>query len=317
MKTERRHELQTNALARSLADWVERAKPYGKAGLALLLAVAVLLFAWAWTSTQSAGQAAAGWTELFEATRGANPDPRETLRDISGRYAGTMVGQWARLTLADLQLQSGTGRLLQDRKIGQEELREAREEYKALLVEASQNTIQQRATYGLARAEEALGELEPARTTYRSLAERWPEGPFAAAAESRANDLERQSTKVFYDWLAKYEPPPPLSNEPGTPGIGPSFLDDPDAGGLLDTPAMPEGGAGPALPSVIEGETTSPEPAAESPADAPATAEEAPSDDTATPPAAEADAPGTEPEPQPAPEPQPEPSDAADESEPN
>ncbi len=34
MKTERRHELQTNVLADSLAHWIEAIKPYGRAILA-------------------------------------------------------------------------------------------------------------------------------------------------------------------------------------------------------------------------------------------------------------------------------------------
>ena len=83
MKTQRRHELQTNVLAHSLARWIERAKPYSKAGTAVLIAVVVALFAWAYLSTQSTRREADGWNEYFDATGGRNPDPRELLRDIS------------------------------------------------------------------------------------------------------------------------------------------------------------------------------------------------------------------------------------------
>jgi hypothetical protein len=253
MKTERRHELQTNVLAHSMARWIEAAKPYSKAGAAVLIAVVVALFAWAWMSTQSNRRSADGWNEYFDATSGRNPDPRALLRDISGRYSGMMVAQWARLTLADIQLDDGTGTLLTDRNRAREELTDASEEFQALLLEASHPTILERATYGLARANEALGDLERARTEYRSLVSQWPESPFASVAESRAKDLEAKNTKVFYDWLAKYEPPPPLTNEPGTPGARPSFLSDPDEGGILDMPPLNPQRAGPALPSVIEG----------------------------------------------------------------
>ena len=37
MKTERRHELQTNVLADSLARWIDKAKPYSRAALAVLI----------------------------------------------------------------------------------------------------------------------------------------------------------------------------------------------------------------------------------------------------------------------------------------
>jgi predicted negative regulator of RcsB-dependent stress response len=258
MKTQRRHELQTNVLAHSLARWVEAAKPYSKAGTALLIVIVVALFAWAWMSTQSTRRAADGWNEYFDATSGRNPDPRELLRDISNRYTGTMVAQWARLSLADSQLDDGTNRLLQDRKLANDELTEASEKFQALLLEATHPTILQRATYGMARAHEALGDLERARKEYRSVASRWPGSPFAAAAEARANDLDELGTKNFYDWLAKYEPPPPLKNEPGKPGARPSFLEEPDAGGILDVPPIKDEGAGPALPTVIGPEGAEP-----------------------------------------------------------
>jgi hypothetical protein len=251
MKTERRHELQTNVLAHSMARWIEVARPYSKAGTAVLIAIVVALFAWAWMSTQGTRRAADGWNEYFDATGGRNSDPRELLRDISSRYSGTMVAQWARLSLADIQLDDGTNRLLQDRALARDDLREASEKFQALLLESSHATILQRSTYGLARAHEAMGDLERARKEYRSVASQWPDSPFAATAEARAKDLDEAGTKNFYDWLAKYEPPPPLTNEPGKPGVGPSFLEEPDAGGILDMPPKSEAGTGPSLPTVI------------------------------------------------------------------
>lgn len=294
MKTERRHELQTNVLAHSLARWIEVARPYSRAATAVLIALVVALFAWVYLSTQSSRQQADGWNEYFDAVNGRNPDPRELLRDISSRYAGTMVGQWSRLTLADVQLDDGTNQLLQDRKKAQDELREASEKFQALLLETSHPTIHQRATYGLARAHEALGELERARSEYRSLAKQWPESPFAAPAEARAKDLDELRTKTFYDWLARYEPPPPLSKEPGTPGKRPDFLAEPDAGGLLDMPTLTEpGAAGPSLPSVIGPAGESPKPA-----DAPA---EGTAPDAAQPDAPAGESPAVRPDEKPAP----------------
>jgi hypothetical protein len=175
-----------------------------------------------------------------------------------------MVGQWSRLTLADIQLEAGTNRLLEDRKLANDELTEARETFQAILLESTEPTILERATFGLARASETLGDLEKARQEYQSLAITWPDSPFAATAKARAEDLKETPTKKFYDWLARYEPPPPLRNEPGTPGVGPNFLEEPDAGGILDTPLMKESKSGPALPSVIEQQG-----AAEGDADAP------------------------------------------------
>lgn len=270
MKTERRHELQTNTLAASLNHWIEAAKPYSRAVLAGVIAIVMALFAWAYISNQGARREAEGWTEYFHAMN--TRDPVDALRDIAERYSGSSVAHWARLTLADLELSSGTNRLFTDRTLGRDQLREAKQRYDALILETSDPTISQRATYGLARTTEALGELAAARASYEKLVKDWPDGPFKSAAEARLKDLERADTKDFYDWFAKYEPPKPLSKEPGTPGARPDFLQEPTSGGGLN------------LPSAIDDNTPLPSaPAAE--AEAPAATSDAPTEENPAEPA--------------------------------
>ncbi len=219
MKTERRHELQTNVLADSLAHWIEAIKPYGRAILAGGIALVVAIFAWGYVSTQNTRRQSEGWNEYLLAE--SNRDP-QLLSEVAQRYPGTMVAHWSRLTAADLELNAGTNQLLADRTAARNQLKDAVDGFSSLLLETIEPTILQRATYGLARAQEALGELEKARAEYSSLAEKWPTGPFAQAAKSRLDDLDQLSTKQFYDWLASYEPPAPLSKEPGTPVRGPT-----------------------------------------------------------------------------------------------
>ena len=254
MKTGRRHELQTNVLADSLAHWIEAAKPYGRAALATVIALAAGLFAWGYYSTQSTHRQAEGWDEYFDAMN--TRDPREGLSDLVERYAGTSVGHWARIVLADLQLDDGTNRLFVDKAGGREELQKTIEAYQAILIESNEPMLLQRATFGLARAREALGkDLAKAREEYRSIAQKWPDSPFAAPAEARARDLDRVDTKDFYDWFAKYEPPRPMSREPGTPGVRPEFLKDQlEDGGLTlpsleGQPLLPKLTTEPAVPS--------------------------------------------------------------------
>jgi hypothetical protein len=292
MKTERRHELQTNVLASSLAHWTESAQPYGKALLAALLAIVIALFAWLYIRSQNQARTSEGWNDYFQAV---NNRDDQLLQDVAEQYGGTMVSEWSRLTLADWQLDSGTNRLLVDRSLARDQLREAIEKYQAVNLQASDNTIRERATYGLARAQEAYGELENARETYNKLATNWPESPFAATAKARASVLETQPAKQFYDWIAKYEPPKPLSGEPGTPGARPDFLKEPDVG-TLNVPGSLGDKSGPSFPSV----TT--EPAAGTPAATPElpAATPAPAADTpaATPEAPAAGTPAAEPAPQ-------------------
>ncbi len=154
----------------------------------------------------------------------------ERLADISQRYVGTAVAQWARLSLGDIELNRGTSLLLNDKKEAREELRKSADSYQTLLSESRDPTILERATFGLARAHEALGtpaDLDKARSEYRSIGTKWPDSVLAGAAAKRAEDLERPATKEFYDWIAKYEPPRPVAREPGRPGARPEFLTDP------------------------------------------------------------------------------------------
>ena len=65
MKTERRHELQTN----ELADWIgvhaERVKPYLKTIIGISVLAIAALFAMAMMRGQRQGQLEAAWTEYF------------------------------------------------------------------------------------------------------------------------------------------------------------------------------------------------------------------------------------------------------------
>jgi hypothetical protein len=164
-------------------------------------------------------------------------DPRGALSDIAERYAGTLAAQWARLTLADIQLANGTQRLFVDKKDGRDELRQSADKYLSVSHESDEPLILQQATFGLARAHEALGELEKAREEYQSVIDKWPDCAYAGDAKTRAKDLDRQTTKSFYDWFVRYEPPRAMANEPGRPGVKPDFEKDPlnGAGFVLPT----------------------------------------------------------------------------------
>lgn len=237
MKTERRHELQTNQLADSLGHWIEAIEPYKRlvAGGAVL--VVLLIAALVYANSKSSAKVAAAWNDYFKAANSGDPNQ---LDDTAEKYPGTPVAIWSYLVAADIRLAQGNDRLLKDKHDGRDQLHKAEEGYELVLKDARDPMLKQRAMFGLARTQESLGNLPDARKSYDELAKKYPNGPFLAYADRRAADLNKDSTKEFYDWLAHYEPPAMKSSL--TPGLKPDFshesLDNPDKSNDIKLPSV-------------------------------------------------------------------------------
>ena len=108
MKTERRHELETNTLAKELARWVEAAKPYSKVVGGLLVAALVIAALAMFVRRQSASAEAVAWDAYYQATEGGRPSLDELL-DVADTHRGASVEPWARIAWADAQLLVGLG----------------------------------------------------------------------------------------------------------------------------------------------------------------------------------------------------------------
>ena len=212
MKTERRHELQTNTLAASLAEWIETVKPYSRAILAGTIALVVAIFAWTFLSAQRARQLADGWSEYYQAM--TSRDPRNALSDIAERYAGTSVSEWAELALADFQLDEGTTRLFHAKNAGRDELKQAVDKYQTVRLGRKIRSLSSAPPLAWP-AHEALGMLDKVREDYLEIAQKWPDSAYVKAANTRANQLGETKTKAFYDWFEAYQPPAPMTGEPG------------------------------------------------------------------------------------------------------
>lgn len=287
MKTERRHELETNELAEWLAVTIERVRPYSRAILAGVIAVAVLLVGMGIVRQRRAAQRTEAWNAFFTAVNTMQTDP---LSEVMAQYAGSEVGLWAQLRLADLQLSEGTDLLFTNRPAALDELRSAEENYTGVRDGADNPEVRERALMGLARTLEALNRLDDARAAYRQVTEEYPEGLFAPTAARRLADLERQGTKEFYDWFATQDPRP-ASETSLTPGGGQAPFDfeslPDDSSGLLPTDSVTPGEAGGAILDLGGGAAESSpgdsEPSATPAGDAAPPAEAAPQDGTATP----------------------------------
>ena len=234
MKSERRHELQHNALADWLVRSYEAIQPYGNTIFSVLALVLLVLAGWLWWTRQSANDRVTAWGDLFQAQ---NTGDAATLNEIAAKYQGSEAANWAALASANLSLASGAEQLFHNKSTATQDLNKAADGYQKALKESQQPELRQQATFGLAQAYEGLcgtqqADLDKAVKTYEILVREWPNSAFAKAAQRRLDELKQPATKAFYDQLAKYEPKPALPGET-------------DASGKLlnfDSKAIPEPG---------------------------------------------------------------------------
>jgi hypothetical protein len=241
MKSQRRHELQTNVLAHWLAQQIEAIKPHWQIVVGVL--VGVVLVAVLIVMMNAPRQGSSGpWTSLFEAMQ--SPESEDTLRNVISRNEGTTPGWYARLALTDLELQHGLRMLFTDRGRAKELLRGALEDYQDVAKNADQESIRRRAKWGIAKTYEGLAatwekdesglkkkvssDLEKAVAAYRKVAAEEP-GDSAVGKDAKHNlqrllDPDgkiRDSVLEVYTAVVDYEQPAPLdaSSLPEVPDL--------------------------------------------------------------------------------------------------
>jgi hypothetical protein len=218
MKTERRHELETNTLAKGLNDWSEKVRPYHSA---ILAGIALLLLAYIgasmWSAYRSTRERAA-WDAYEMAVLRDDSDLKMLQQAATGGdYDGTVMQEWAYVTWADRQLHQASLAYLFDREGANERLDAISAVYKQYADDASSPEVRNRARLGLARVSEMKNRLDEAREHYGKVG-----GAFAEFAEARIKELDANGTKATIDWLATAELPRPTSSGgPGIPGVRP------------------------------------------------------------------------------------------------
>jgi hypothetical protein len=244
MKTERRHELESNQLSNSLGHWADTVRPYLNTVLAAILVVIVAAAVYAVAQRRTTAGNAAAWDQYFLALGQLD---RLKLEDVGEINAGTPVGWWAMCMAAELGLDEGSNQLFRDKALAHDILRRSADRYQQVLGEASESrepALIKQARFGLARVHECLGEIKKAEDEYRAIVDKWPDTPVALAADRRAKDLNRMETREFYDWFAKQDIGKRISPHPGMPGLKSPFNLDM----LPDSPGQP-GAAGDGIPA--------------------------------------------------------------------
>jgi len=229
MNSERRHELQHNALADMLGAQIRRIEPYNK-----LIAVGVVLLIVAAVSIGLYRSAAVGTRSdaTFELLQNSGTGDPEALGVVGERYAETTAGSLAKLLQADALLATGITGLFNDREEALNQLGDAAKRYAEVAGSTKDTLIRSRANFGLARAQESLGDVEKAISAYNTVVSIGESDAIVKVAQQRIDMLKSPVSQEFFAWFEKqdFKPADP-SLPPGLPS-GVSLPDLPD----LDLP---------------------------------------------------------------------------------
>jgi hypothetical protein len=268
MKTERRHELQTNVLANMLGHQVEAVRPYLKhLGIAALIAaVAVASYTYVQKTRNTISYEA--WEDYYSAL--AERDSNR-LRTVAENHAGTDAGLWAKESEADLELARGLEALFHDRSEARTALRRAERRFEEISKEAKPNSpLALKAQFGLGQAKEAQDQVAEARKCYEAVVRDASDSPLGKRAQERLTLLGQPAVEKWYDWFSRQKPTPP----PKPTDVGAAPAASGDLGKLSDTPdvTLPSAPSAPTEPAKAPAVT---EPAASPAAAAPAPPAEA------------------------------------------
>ena len=217
MKTERRHELQTNVLADTLGRWITAVKPYSTVIVGSIAVVAIAMVAWSLLSQRAAAKQEQAWDdfnvarETYLRTKSRGGTDMEMVKAVGDietvvkKNQGTPVAYWAELMLGNHYLGKGVGELFSNRERARETFEKAVTHY-TQATESDEQELKQRAYFGLGQAREAKGDLEDAIKAYDAVVTTWPEGPLSESAKQYSERLQKPDTKEFYAWYEKQDP---------------------------------------------------------------------------------------------------------------
>jgi len=232
MKSERRHDLETN----ELVVWLDKFRPYtGQATAVVAVLVALLAIRSIWNSDLDARETAA-WDAYAMAQDSNDPELMKVLEVADNNaYASTSMPEWANVTWADRQLLLAGRAYLADRNAALSRLEKVEGIYSTLAQGASDNEVQNRAQFGLARVYELQNKLDEAKKAYGKV-----QGDLLTVAAERAAQLDLPEVQEACAWLATAELPKRATagSPSGRPGFGAAL---PATGsGEFDTKSLEE-----------------------------------------------------------------------------
>jgi len=240
MKSEERHELQTNELDKLMKRATPFFEQYGSKILLGLCAAVLVLSVGVYMVRSSTAGKSAGWTDLYSAR---SP---EDFANVADDYEGTDVGAWARLQESESYLRSGVRLAFTDRAAGNSDLNQAKEGFQKLLSDSSvPPVVRERALFGMARSLESTSGSDTAKAVaaYEKFASEFPDSLYAPSAKKRKDVLETGGAKEFYAWFQEQTPEPSDRGGPmdGFPGGQFPFGNGSSTDLPITLPPIPEG----------------------------------------------------------------------------
>lgn len=218
MESDRRHELEENDLAGSTLQLVDRIRPHLRTIVTAIGLLFAGLAAWTLIASQQAAAKARSWETCIAALSGGDAAGLEA---VVRQHADTPAAGWAQIVLADSALAQGCELLFTDRTRGLERLEDAVGRYRQLLAARPTGMLAERTVFGLAKANEALGNLDDARKGYEAVIADHPGSAAASLAASRVAAVSRDATRQWYDWFAAQKSAPPAAPAEGGKAASP------------------------------------------------------------------------------------------------
>ncbi len=205
MKSERRHELQHNALANWLENAGDNLRPYANHVLIGLIALIAVFIAGMWWK----GQTEATSQEIAKQINFGFLNQRpEMLTSVAEKFPTEKSSPYAMIAAANMYLGGGAERLFSSKALAMQELDKASKTFTRAAEMSQDAEVQSQATFGLARTAECQANVDEALKLYKTVQEKWPKSPLAKFAAERRTDLEKKSTKEFFDKFAVFDPKP-------------------------------------------------------------------------------------------------------------
>lgn len=241
MKSDRRHELEKNALADSLGGGIQAVQPMLPLILGGIAVLVVGSLGYAMYSSSKKAKAASAWTNYYFNLASEDPDKFVAVADD---FPGSTAAGWARQTAGAAYLSQGIQSLYRNRAEGEKLLNQAIEAFE----DASQATepeLRNKALFCLAQANEALGQLGKAAEGYEAVSKSTEFPALAVDAGKRLDYIQSDAGKNFYAWFDKLDPKPDspidLSGDLSLPPSSPAGMQFDPIGGLnLDFPTSEE-----------------------------------------------------------------------------